>query len=72
METQRTIKVQLLLTEDEMRVLDDWRFDCRMPTRAAAVRELLRRGLLTKEGEAPEGDLADAGNKNKDTRDESS
>jgi hypothetical protein len=25
--------------------LDDWRFAMRMPSRAAAIRELLRRGL---------------------------
>jgi hypothetical protein len=34
-----------MLTEEELRALDDWRFAQRMPSRAAAVRELLRRGL---------------------------
>lgn len=41
--------MQIMLTEDELRVLDDWRFSRRMPSRAAAIRELLRRGL-TAEG----------------------
>ena len=34
-----------MLTEDELAAIDDWRFERRMPTRAAAVRELLKRGL---------------------------
>jgi hypothetical protein len=48
-------RLQIMLTEDELSALDDWRFRQRMPSRAAAVRELLRRGL------AAEGvDLSDA------------
>jgi hypothetical protein len=38
-----------MLTQEELSALDDWRFTRRMPSRAAAVRELLRRGL-TAEG----------------------
>jgi hypothetical protein len=38
-------RLQIMLTEDELRVVDDWRFGQRMPSRAAAVRELLTRGL---------------------------
>lgn len=38
-------RLQIMLTEQELRAIDDWRFDRRMPTRAAAVRELLQRGL---------------------------
>ncbi len=38
-------RLQIMLTEDELRALDDWRFAARMPSRASAVRELLRRGL---------------------------
>ena len=34
-----------MLTEDELKAIDDWRFTARMPTRAAAVRELFKRGL---------------------------
>lgn len=53
-------RLQIMLTEEELSALDDWRFSRRMPSRAAAVRELLRLGL------AAEGmDLAD-GRKSKD------
>ncbi len=41
----REQRLQIMLTEAELQALDDWRFSRRMPTRAAAVRELLRRGL---------------------------
>lgn len=45
-ELTRGERLQIMLTPDEIKVLDDWRFQRRMPSRAAAVRELLRRGLL--------------------------
>jgi len=35
-----------MLTDDELVALDDWRFAKRMPSRASAVRELLKRGLM--------------------------
>jgi len=41
----RVDRLQIMLTEDELAVIDDWRFERRMPSRAAAVRELLKRGL---------------------------
>jgi len=44
-ELNRGERLQIMLTEEELRVLDDWRFARRMPSRAAAVRELLKRGL---------------------------
>ena len=44
-DASRGERLQVMLTEDELRVLDDWRFSRRMPSRAAAVRELLSRGL---------------------------
>lgn len=34
-----------MLTREQVKALDDWRFLRRMPSRAAAVRELLKRGL---------------------------
>ena len=34
-----------MLSPDELAALDDFRFKARMPSRAAAVRELLKRGL---------------------------
>jgi hypothetical protein len=41
----REQRLQIMLTEEELAAIDDWRFARRMPTRAAAVRELLKRGL---------------------------
>lgn len=38
-------RLQILLNGDELTVLDDFRFRKRMPSRAAAIRELLKRGL---------------------------
>jgi hypothetical protein len=38
-------RLQIMLAEQELAALDDWRFARRMPSRAAAIRELLRRGL---------------------------
>ncbi len=50
-----------MLSADELKALDDWRFKCRMPSRAAAIRELLKRGL------AAEGfELASSGIKSQD------
>ena len=42
----RPERLQIMLSEAELRALDDWRFAKRMPSRAAAVREILRRGLM--------------------------
>jgi metal-responsive CopG/Arc/MetJ family transcriptional regulator len=38
-------RLQVMLTEDELRILDDFRFRHRMPSRAAAVRHILKQGL---------------------------
>lgn len=54
-------RLQIMLTGDELSALDDWRFARRMPSRAAAIRELLKRGL-TAEG----FDLAGQGAKSTD------
>ncbi len=42
---KRLTRLQVMLTTGELKALDNFRFDKRMPTRAAAVREILRRGL---------------------------
>jgi hypothetical protein len=59
--TNRAERLQIMLTLDELEALDDWRFVKRMPSRAAAVRELLKRGL-----EAEGFDLAKTGSKSQD------
>ena len=38
-------RLQIMLTGPELEALDSWRFAKRMPSRAAAIRELLKRGL---------------------------
>jgi hypothetical protein len=38
-------RLQIMLSPEELSVIDDFRFQHRMPTRAAAVRELLKLGL---------------------------
>ena len=53
-------RLQIMLTEEELQALDDWRFARRMPSRAAAVRELLKRGL------AAEGMVLMGGRKSQD------
>jgi hypothetical protein len=45
MNEQRGERLQIMLSPDELAAIDDFRFKHRMPTRAAAVRELLRSGL---------------------------
>ena len=54
-------RLQIMLTREELEALDNWRFAKRMPSRAAAIRELLKRGL-----DAEGFDLAVAGNKSED------
>ena len=60
-ELQRGERLQIMLTDEELKVIDNWRFERRMPSRASAIRELLKRGL------AAEGfDLAERGIKSED------
>lgn len=42
---KRTVRIQVQLTEEELQSLDEWRFANRIPSRAAAIRELMRLGL---------------------------
>jgi hypothetical protein len=60
-EKNRGERLQLMLSGEELMLLDNFRFTTRMPSRAAAVRELLRRGLSAEGFEA-----ADFGTKSED------
>ena len=51
---KRTERLQLMLSDEELEAIDRWRYENMIPTRAAAIRELLRRGLLSKELAGPE------------------
>jgi hypothetical protein len=54
-------RLQIMLTGKELEALDNWRFAKRMPSRAAAIRELLKRGLAS-EGFA----MVEGGSKSED------
>lgn len=60
---KRTEKIQVMLDDDELEAIENWRFDQRLPSRAAAIRELIRRGLTAKSefdpppSDAPSGDF---------------
>jgi hypothetical protein len=57
----RAIRLQIMLDGDEVAAIEDWRFKKHMPSRASAVREIIRRGL------AAEGfELAKAGQRSSD------
>ena len=51
---KRSERIQLMLDLDELEAIDAWRFDNRLPSRAAAIRELIRRGLMNCELDPPE------------------
>ena len=54
-------RLQIMLAAEELILVDDFRFKKRMPSRAAAVRELFKRGL------AAEGfQMAEPGSKSSD------
>jgi hypothetical protein len=58
---ERAERLQIMLNADELEAVETFRYEKRMPSRAAAVRELLRRGLTA------EGFLrADTGAKSQD------
>ncbi len=41
----REVRLQIMLSPGELEAVDNFRFEHRMPSRAAAVRELLRVGI---------------------------
>lgn len=48
-------RLQVMLSPEELSALDDFRFKHRMPTRAAAVRELFKLGLTVAASDAGAG-----------------
>jgi hypothetical protein len=54
-ESTRDERLQIMLKTEELTMIDDWRFKARMPSRAAAIRELLRRGLAAEGFKASDG-----------------
>jgi len=58
---KRTEKLQVMLNDAEIKAIDDWRFENRLPSRAAAIRELISRGLHTQEFSDPSMDKPSSG-----------
>lgn len=55
-------RLQIMLTDEELQAVENWRFKTRMPSRASAVRELLKRGLAAEgfpvaDGKTKSGDF---------------
>jgi hypothetical protein len=50
-ESERSERLQVMLSAEELIAVDEFRFENRLPSRAAAVRELMRRGLLPAPGD---------------------
>ena len=53
-ELNRAERLQIMLRPAELKLVDNWRFLKRMPSRASAVRELLKRGLVAEGFEVAE------------------
>jgi hypothetical protein len=56
-EITRGERLQIMLTRKELEALDTWRFSARMPSRASAIRELLKRGLSAEGFAQADGEL---------------
>jgi hypothetical protein len=61
----REERLQIMLDADELHAVDTFRFQHRMPSRAAAVRELFRLGLSVA-GTTQTGSIASEGTKSSD------
>jgi hypothetical protein len=48
---ERNLLLQVYVSKDDQRAIEDFRFRERLPSKAAAIRELLRRGLLSNDRE---------------------
>jgi hypothetical protein len=49
--SQRSERLQFILTREELDIIEEFRFRHRQPTRSAAVRELFRLGMTAAENE---------------------
>lgn len=46
-DSERTYRLQIYLSPEELAAIDDFRFQSRLPNRSAAIRALLDRGMST-------------------------
>jgi len=49
--SERIGRLQVAISLDELKAIEDFRFRHRMPNRTAAVRELIRRGLAASQSQ---------------------
>jgi hypothetical protein len=56
-ELNRAERLQIMLTPSELKLVENWRFKKRMPSRASAIRELLKRGLIAEGFESADDGL---------------
>ena len=61
MSGKRAERLQIMLTEEEARKVEEWRFDNRMPSRSAAVRALMNLGLRARTQIIDQSALLDGG-----------
>ena len=58
---RRLNRLQVMLDDIELKAIDAWRFKHLMPSRAAAIRDLIRRGLSTTDDPRAIAELLDRG-----------
>ena len=63
---KRAERLQIMLTEEEARKVEEWRFDNRMPSRSAAVRALMNLGLRARTEIIDRSALLDGGVSSRD------
>ena len=59
MTEKRAERLQVMLTPEEVRLVEEWRFKNRMPSRSAAVRALMNLGLRARSTLVDEAALLD-------------
>ena len=47
---KRSSRLIILFSKEELSLIDDYRFHTRAPSRAAAIRELLKKGIAARAG----------------------
>jgi hypothetical protein len=47
---KRSSRLIVLFSKEELSLIDDYRFHARAPSRAAAIRDLLRKGIAVRAG----------------------
>lgn len=63
---KRAERLQIMLTEEEARKVEEWRFENRMPSRSAAVRALMNLGLRARAKVVDRSVLLDGGVSSRD------